>query len=82
MLQDNEKSDSVETRLCKYCRKGKPIVYQVPGDLCYAKCSNPECQKWDPYEFCSSSIKKALENWNKGNTPQPNIKKAKGFIDE
>ena len=82
MLQNDEKSDFIEPKPCKYCKIGKPIIYEVPGDLCYAKCSNPECQKWDPYEFCASSIKKALLNWNRGNVPQPNIKKAKEPKDE
>ena len=32
--------------------------------LYYAKCSNLECDKYDPYEFIGVTEKAAIENWN------------------
>ena len=52
---------------CKACKRKYGIFYpevnKVMG-LYYAKCSNPECDKYDPYEFIGTTEKNAIENWN------------------
>jgi len=52
---------------CKACKRKRgifyPVINKVMG-LYYAKCSNPECDKYDPYEFIGTTAKGAIENWN------------------
>ena len=52
---------------CKACKRkhiiSYPMVNNVTG-LYYAKCNNPECDKYDPYEFIGTTKKNAIENWN------------------
>jgi len=52
---------------CKACKRKRGIFYpevnKIMG-LYYAKCSNPECDKYDPYEFIGTTTKNAIENWN------------------
>ena len=52
---------------CKACLKKQitsyPIIKTV-ADLAYAQFSNPECSKYDPYEFIGSTKKGAILNWN------------------
>lgn len=52
---------------CKACKRkhiiSYPTVSKVTG-LYYAKCSNPECDKYDPYEFIGTTQKNAIANWN------------------
>lgn len=52
---------------CKACKRKRgtfyPTVTKVMG-LYYAKCSNLECDKYDPYEFIGVTEKAAIENWN------------------
>lgn len=52
---------------CKACKRkhiiSYPIVNNITG-LYYAKCSNPECDKYDPYWFMGTTKKNAIANWN------------------
>ena len=52
---------------CKSCYRkhvtSYPTVTKVMG-LYYAKCSNCECDKYDPYEFIGTTEKNAILNWN------------------
>ena len=75
MLRTDERT-GLALRPCKYCKIGYPRVVKLEGNLCYARCNNPECHKWDPYEFCAGNRISALQNWNAGNV-KPNIKNQK-----
>lgn len=52
---------------CKTCLRkhiiSYPTISKVMG-LYYAKCSNCECDKYDPYEFIGTTEKSSIENWN------------------
>lgn len=52
---------------CKACKRkhitSYPIFTKVMG-LYYAKCANPSCAKYDPFEFIGTTQKNAIENWN------------------
>ncbi len=52
---------------CKACMRrhivSYPVVKMITG-LPYAQCSNPECDRFDPYEFIGSTKKGAILNWN------------------
>lgn len=66
MLRTDERT-GLDVRPCKYCKKGYPRIIILDGGLAYARCNNPECHKWDPYEFCATNRAGALLNWNEGN---------------
>lgn len=52
---------------CKACLRKHVTCYPVLksySGLVYAQCSNPECDKFDPYEFIGSTKNNAVHNWN------------------
>lgn len=67
MLRTDERT-GIAVRPCKYCKTGYPVVFTLEGNLCYARCNNPQCHKWDRYEFCAGNIANALNSWNEGNS--------------
>lgn len=59
-----------EIEPCKWCGcKEIRVVNQGDKfyDLYYARCA--KCCKWNQYDFCGTTKKKAVEAWNFGNRP-------------
>lgn len=50
---------------CKKC-KCHPTISVVNG-LHYARCSNPECDIWGPYDFIGITPQGAVSQWNELN---------------
>ena len=48
---------------------GKPVIYQYDYNMWYVQCCNPNCHKFDKYEFLGSSRTAAINQWLQGNRP-------------
>lgn len=52
---------------CKICNRKHQIFYPkyfCAEGLVYARCSNPSCDKYSPYEFIGTNKTGAIRHWN------------------
>ena len=58
-----DKYDLSEANDCVFCGH-RPKVDHYSTSMWYITCSNPKCEKHDPYAYLGSTLKGSIEQWN------------------
>lgn len=53
---------------CVFCGH-RPTVEHYSEKMWYIRCTNPFCEKHDPYAYLGSTLKAAIDQWNYVNRP-------------
>lgn len=55
--------DLTEANNCVFCGH-RPKAEHYSTSMWYITCSNPNCEKHDPYAYLGSTLKGSIEQWN------------------